>query len=396
MRGRRRRPRRTHLYKGRKGGPATRDAFGRVLEYAKGTYGVTEEVFYGHFGHTVMNGQSLIYSQMDLPGGGRALLTPNNINFLHPDWQGNSAIVSQWNQTLSGNIAEYSPFGQLYNSPNWAVFNDSNADMGSFLWDAQNRELHGKEGRWISPDPSGIKSANLGDPQSLNQYRYASNNPLSFSDPSGLNDENVADAPWNGPGMYGNGGWGGGDWFASNCILGNLGGCGPGDAFSPTPSILAQHAAGVEARFESIWATGWDPDLGVNWNILSKQITQKTQDSQREKIVQAIVQLVCSPGDSACAAMVESEVTLNQSVGDNGLVGGHFNFSLGVDIQSGLDLSGCFDLRCGVFDTLHFAYPGTVHMDTANPWSLWGLGGLIHAGADGLLGNTIFASGIPW
>jgi len=31
---------------------------------------------------------------------------------------------------------------------------------------------------------------------------------LSFSDPSGLNDENVAYAPWNGPGMYANGGWG--------------------------------------------------------------------------------------------------------------------------------------------------------------------------------------------
>jgi hypothetical protein len=31
---------------------------------------------------------------------------------------------------------------------------------------------------------------------------------LSFSDPSGLNDNNVAYAPWNGPGMYANGGYG--------------------------------------------------------------------------------------------------------------------------------------------------------------------------------------------
>ena len=41
-------------------------------------------------------------------------------------------------------------------------------------------------GRWMSPDPSGIASADLGNPQTLNLYGYVANNPLSHIDPLGL------------------------------------------------------------------------------------------------------------------------------------------------------------------------------------------------------------------
>jgi RHS repeat-associated protein len=39
-------------------------------------------------------------------------------------------------------------------------------------------------GRFMSPDPTGGK---IEDPQSLNRYAYVRNNPLSFTDPTGLN-----------------------------------------------------------------------------------------------------------------------------------------------------------------------------------------------------------------
>jgi hypothetical protein len=41
-------------------------------------------------------------------------------------------------------------------------------------------------GRFLSPDPAGMQAADLEFPQSLNRYAYVWNNPLSFTDPSGL------------------------------------------------------------------------------------------------------------------------------------------------------------------------------------------------------------------
>lgn len=41
-------------------------------------------------------------------------------------------------------------------------------------------------GRWLSPDPSKLNYADLGNPQSLNLYNYVGNNPLSRVDLDGL------------------------------------------------------------------------------------------------------------------------------------------------------------------------------------------------------------------
>ena len=41
-------------------------------------------------------------------------------------------------------------------------------------------------GRFLSPDPSGGYYADLTNPQSFNLYSYALNNPLKFTDPTGL------------------------------------------------------------------------------------------------------------------------------------------------------------------------------------------------------------------
>lgn len=41
-------------------------------------------------------------------------------------------------------------------------------------------------GRWLSPDPSGLTHADLGNPQSLNLYNYVGNNPLTRTDLDGL------------------------------------------------------------------------------------------------------------------------------------------------------------------------------------------------------------------
>jgi RHS repeat-associated protein len=41
-------------------------------------------------------------------------------------------------------------------------------------------------GRFMSPDPSGLTYADLGNPQSFNLYSYVRNNPLTNIDPTGL------------------------------------------------------------------------------------------------------------------------------------------------------------------------------------------------------------------
>ena len=41
-------------------------------------------------------------------------------------------------------------------------------------------------GRWMSPDPLGLAAADVTNPQSLNLYAYALNNPTSLTDPLGL------------------------------------------------------------------------------------------------------------------------------------------------------------------------------------------------------------------
>jgi RHS repeat-associated protein len=41
-------------------------------------------------------------------------------------------------------------------------------------------------GRFMSPDPIGIMTQKLFDPQQWNDYAYSKNNPLRFMDPSGM------------------------------------------------------------------------------------------------------------------------------------------------------------------------------------------------------------------
>ena len=41
-------------------------------------------------------------------------------------------------------------------------------------------------GRWMSPDPGGMKVVRLDDPQTWNMYAYVRNNPTTLEDPSGL------------------------------------------------------------------------------------------------------------------------------------------------------------------------------------------------------------------
>jgi RHS repeat-associated protein len=79
---------------------------------------------------------------------------------------------------------------------------DNFAETGSFIdftgladgdWDSESnadhfgaREYAKPQGRWLTPDPSGLAAVNPANPQTWNRYAYVTNNPLSFVDPYGL------------------------------------------------------------------------------------------------------------------------------------------------------------------------------------------------------------------
>jgi RHS repeat-associated protein len=165
------------------------DASGQMVEQQNGsTY---TQMLYSPAGKTaIMNGQTLIKAFVSLPGGGTAIYNPSSSNpvyYRHADWLGSSRLTSTASRTVYSDSA-YAPYGEqyaLYGTPD-ASFTDQNTDTTSTLYDFTFRELSQTQGRWISPDPTGLAAVNPGNPQSWNRYAYVVNNPLRNVDPLGL------------------------------------------------------------------------------------------------------------------------------------------------------------------------------------------------------------------
>ncbi|WP_369334161.1 RHS repeat-associated core domain-containing protein, partial [Vibrio alginolyticus] len=51
---------------------------------------------------------------------------------------------------------------------------------------AINRTYHSKLGRFTQVDPIGMQAVSLASPQTLNLYAYCTNDPINYTDPSGL------------------------------------------------------------------------------------------------------------------------------------------------------------------------------------------------------------------
>jgi len=70
-------------------------------------------------------------------------------------------------------------------------------DAESGLDHTLNRQFASSYGRWLTPDPAGEKAVTLADPQTLNMYEYAHNNPTTLTDTTGLGPEaeNTAGGP---------------------------------------------------------------------------------------------------------------------------------------------------------------------------------------------------------
>jgi RHS repeat-associated protein len=165
------------------------DALGREVEVFKG--GAYTEFVFGPTGKlALMNGQTQSKAFVALPGGTQVKYAGSAIStYRLPDWLGSFRVGSNPNRTYSWGVA-FAPFGEQYAPSGGPALSftgeEGTADTVNDEYDFQYRKLHSAQGRWISPDPAGLTAANAVNPQSWNRYVYALNNPLMYTDPSGL------------------------------------------------------------------------------------------------------------------------------------------------------------------------------------------------------------------
>jgi RHS repeat-associated protein len=172
------------------GGAATRFEYGAggelIAERNEATGFVTKGYCYkgGELIATTTNGTTYEYATADHLGSPRA-------------WTGGAGNV------VAGGLHDYMPFGEEL----LAGYGTRTTDQGYAAnpqQDGQRKQFGSKDrdvetglsyflaryyssiqGRFTSVDP-GNAGADLGDPQSLNGYAFARNNPLIYSDPSGM------------------------------------------------------------------------------------------------------------------------------------------------------------------------------------------------------------------
>jgi RHS repeat-associated protein len=124
---------------------------------------------------------------LPLPGGEQATYTGSTLRFRHSDWLGTYRFETNTSEQEYGDVA-YAPFGEKYavlNTP-YLGFTGQNQDTVTGTYDFLYREYNPTQGRWISPDPAGLNAMDPTNPQSFNRYAYVINNPLSITDPLGL------------------------------------------------------------------------------------------------------------------------------------------------------------------------------------------------------------------
>jgi RHS repeat-associated protein len=182
----------------------TYDALGRMVEQDKS--GVYSEIAYAPSGGklALMSGQTLTKAFVPLSGGSVAVYNTGGLAYYrHSDWLGSSRFASTPTRTLYFDGA-YAPFGENYAQTGSTdlSFTGMNQDTVPNLFDFPAREYTGIHGRWPSPDPGGISSVHMKDPQTWNRYAYVRNNPLRFTDPLGM--DLAGDDDNSGPNNIGN------------------------------------------------------------------------------------------------------------------------------------------------------------------------------------------------
>ena len=171
------------------GNSATYDAFKRLVEVNGNT-----QLVYSPDGlkFAYMNGQTVNKYILPLGAGAQTVYTAVTsaapAYWRHSDWLGSVRMTSSPGQTTLADQA-YAPFGESYATYFHGGSNDftgQTQDVSSGIYDFVFRQYSPVQGRWLTPDPSGLEAVDSSNPQSWNRYAYLDNNPLNAVDPLGL------------------------------------------------------------------------------------------------------------------------------------------------------------------------------------------------------------------
>lgn len=120
--------------------------------------------------------------------------TATSTNVIHTDHLGGTNVVSDGSGTLKQLVNYYPYGGSRQNQQTSTNFNEKRKFIGQYADDAVTlsylnaRYYDGNAGRFIAEDPIllGVPVTKiLANPQALNYYAYANDNPINLSDPSG-------------------------------------------------------------------------------------------------------------------------------------------------------------------------------------------------------------------
>ena len=140
--------------------------------------------------------QGYAFAQIPLPGGAMANYSGGALStYLHADWLGSIRFVSTPGRGMYSDLAR-APFGEEYalKGAPYEPFAGMLQQLQGDLFDTHYREYHPTQGRWITPDPAGLAAVDPSNPQTWNRYAYVLNNPLSNTDPTGMDGcQNGAD-----------------------------------------------------------------------------------------------------------------------------------------------------------------------------------------------------------
>jgi RHS repeat-associated protein len=139
----------------------------------------------------VFNGDSVVATIDQQTASGNATGTAKT-RYIHPDHLGSTNVVTDENDNVVQTLDFY-PYGATRISSATST-NERRKYIGQFIDDSMlsyfnARYYDSARGQFLSQDPVSLgdpKQQNLQNPQSLNSYSYADDNPITGKDPDGL------------------------------------------------------------------------------------------------------------------------------------------------------------------------------------------------------------------